>query len=45
MFHFYVKKTTDGGVGFINVMQFSTIYRIVTKEKGNLYKEMQIFNK
>ncbi len=45
MYRFYVKKNTDGGEGYINVMQFSTIWRLVTKERGNLYKEMQIFNK
>ena len=36
---------SDNGVAFINVMQFSTILRIATAEKGNLFKEMQMFNK
>jgi len=27
------------------VMQFSMIWRLVTGEKGNLYKEMQMFNR
>lgn len=30
---------------YINVMQFSTIFRLVTGEKGNLFKEMQTYNK
>eukprot|EP01035_Chromulina_nebulosa_P017325 gene17325-22867_t len=40
---FFVKKTADGE--YINVMQFSTIWRMVTGERGNLFKEMQMFNK
>jgi hypothetical protein len=30
---------------FITVMTFSTIWRLVTGRKGNLFKEMEIFNK
>jgi len=29
----------------LNVMQFSTIWRLLTGDKGNLFKEMQIFHK
>jgi len=31
--------------GTINAMQFSTIWRLITEEKGNLFKEMQMFKK
>lgn len=31
--------------GFINAMQFSNIWRLITEEKGNLFKEMQMFKK
>ena len=35
----------DGrNVGYINVMQFSSIWRIATGVKGNLFNEMKIFN-
>jgi len=44
VFSFYV-KTSDGGEKFINVMNFCTIWRMVTAEKGNLMVEMQMFNK
>lgn len=43
-FKFYAKRTEDGLV-FINVMLFSTIWRMITGERGNLFKEMQMFNK
>ena len=37
----------DPGVhdGFINAMQFSNIWRLITEEKGNLFKEMQMFKR
>ena len=41
LFDFFVRA----GESSINVMKFSTIYRVVTGEKGNLYKEMQLFTK
>lgn len=44
-FGFYVKKAGDTGEAYINVMQFSAIWRVVTEEKGNLFKEMKMFNK
>lgn len=31
--------------GFINAMQFSNIWRLITEEKGNLFKEMQMFKR
>ena len=34
-----------GGGGFINAMQFSSIWRLITEEKGNLFKEMQMFKR
>jgi hypothetical protein len=37
-------KTADDGNNYINVMQFSTIWRLATGVKGNLFKEMKIFN-
>jgi hypothetical protein len=40
----YAKDIGDGNY-YINVMLFSTIWRMVTGERGNLYKEMQMFNK
>lgn len=44
VFSFYI-KVTDQGEKFINVMNFCTIWRMVTGEKGNLMVEMQMFNK
>lgn len=38
-------KVTDEGRKYINVMQFSTVWRLVTGEKGNLFQEMQMFNR
>lgn len=38
-------KVTDEGRQYINVMQFSTIWRLVTGDKGNLFQEMQMFNR
>lgn len=46
VFASYAKHTEDeSAIGYINVMQFSTIWRLATGVKGNLFKEMQIFNK
>ena len=45
IFNFYKKKNQEGGADFINVMNFCTIWRMVTGEKGNLMKEMQVFNR
>ena len=36
------EKDTQGG--YINVMQFSSIWRAATQVKGNLFLEMKIFN-
>jgi hypothetical protein len=44
VFGFYKKKNEDGGEDFINVMNFCTIWRMITGNKGNLMLEMQIFN-
>jgi hypothetical protein len=45
VFNAYAKHSDeDDGVGYINVMQFSTIWRLATGVKGNLFKEMKIFN-
>jgi hypothetical protein len=44
VFSFYI-KVSDTGERFINVMNFCTIWRMVTGEKGNLMVEMQMFNK
>ena len=32
-------------MGFINAMQFSSIWRLITGEKGNLFKEMQMYKR
>lgn len=45
VFSFYIKINPDSGERFINVMNFCTIWRMVTGEKGNLLQEMQVFNK
>ena len=44
IFNFYKKQNDEGGEDFINVMNFCTIWRMVTGEKGNLMREMQVFN-
>ena len=41
LFRFFVKADIEQ----INVMQFCTIWRLVTGEKGNLHKEMQMFHR
>ena len=30
---------------YLNVMQFSNLFRVVTGQKGNLFNEMKMFNK
>jgi len=45
IFGFYKKKDESGGDDFVSVMNFCTIWRMVTGEKGNLMREMQVFNK
>ena len=45
IFNFYKKKDESGGADFVSVMNFCTIWRMVTGEKGNLMREMQVFNK
>jgi hypothetical protein len=37
-------KEGPDGKGYINVMQFSSIFRKSTCMKGNLFKEMKVFN-
>jgi hypothetical protein len=34
-----------GSKGMLNAIQLSTIWRLVTGEKGNLFKEMKLFQK
>eukprot|EP00602_Paraphysomonas_sp_CaronLab_P002567 CAMPEP_0185019052 /NCGR_PEP_ID=MMETSP1103-20130426/1667_1 /TAXON_ID=36769 /ORGANISM="Paraphysomonas bandaiensis, Strain Caron Lab Isolate" /LENGTH=968 /DNA_ID=CAMNT_0027549131 /DNA_START=36 /DNA_END=2942 /DNA_ORIENTATION=- len=43
-FHSYARRV-DGNEPSLNPMQFSTIFRLITGEKGNLFKEMQMFQK
>jgi hypothetical protein len=43
VFGFYKKKNEEGGEDYLNVMNFCTIWRMVTGNKGNLMEEMQIF--
>lgn len=47
VFSMYGTKASEDGEqpGFINAMQFSNIWRLITEEKGNLFKEMQNFKK
>ncbi len=44
IFRFYKRRNQEGGADFINVMNFCTIWRMVTGDKGNLMREMQVFN-
>lgn len=43
-FHSYARRVDDNEPS-LNPMQFSTIWRLITGEKGNLFKEMQMFQK
>eukprot|EP00602_Paraphysomonas_sp_CaronLab_P006782 CAMPEP_0185017452 /NCGR_PEP_ID=MMETSP1103-20130426/406_1 /TAXON_ID=36769 /ORGANISM="Paraphysomonas bandaiensis, Strain Caron Lab Isolate" /LENGTH=972 /DNA_ID=CAMNT_0027546873 /DNA_START=174 /DNA_END=3092 /DNA_ORIENTATION=+ len=43
-FHSYARRVDDNEPS-LNPMQFSTIFRLITGEKGNLFKEMQMFQK
>lgn len=43
-FHSYARRV-DNNEPSLNPMQFSTIWRLITGEKGNLFKEMQMFQK
>jgi hypothetical protein len=43
-FDSYARKVDDNEAS-LNPMQFSTILRLITGEKGNLFKEMQMFQK
>lgn len=44
VFHSYAKDVGTAGHPTLNVMQFSTIWRMITGERGNLFQEMKIFN-
>jgi hypothetical protein len=43
-FHSYARRV-DGREPSLNPMQFSTIWRLITGERGNLFKEMSMFQK
>jgi hypothetical protein len=43
-FNSYARRVDDRPPS-LNPMQFSTIWRMITGEKGNLFKEMQMFQK
>lgn len=46
LFEAYSTLTSDpASKGLMNVMQFSTIWRLLSGDKRNLFKEMQMFNK
>ncbi len=50
VFNSYAKSLSDAegaqlGIPFLNPMQFVAILRLVTGQKSNLYKEMQMFKK
>ena len=40
----YAKLTEPNTYKTLNVMQFSTIWRLITGVRGNLFQEMKIFN-
>jgi hypothetical protein len=42
---FYSYARQSNGVFTLNPMMFSTIWRLITGEKGNLFKEMSTFQK
>lgn len=44
VFEFFSKLDESTGERFISVMSFCTIYRMVSKEKGNLMAQMKIYN-
>ena len=44
VFDFFCKEDESTGDKFISVMSFCTIYRMVSKEKGNLMAQMKIYN-
>lgn len=44
VFHSYAKVSSTATHPTLNVMQFSTIWRLITGERGNLFQEMKIFN-
>ena len=44
VFDFFSKQDETTGERFISVMSFCTIYRMVSKEKGNLMAQMKIYN-
>ena len=44
VFDFFSKEDETTGDRFISVMSFCTIYRMVSKEKGNLMAQMKIYN-
>lgn len=44
VFHAYAKESGTADYPTLNVMQFSTIWRLITGERGNLFQEMKIFN-
>ncbi len=45
VFEAYARKEENGKPAALNPMQFSTIWRLLSGDKGNLFKEMQMFNK
>lgn len=44
LFFSYARQGSNG-VFTLNPMMFSTIWRLITGEKGNLFREMQTFQK
>ena len=44
IFNSYAKESGTVDYPTLNVMQFSTIWRLITGERGNLFQEMKIFN-
>jgi hypothetical protein len=44
VFSSYAKESGTAAYPTLNVMQFSTIWRLITGERGNLFQEMKIFN-
>ncbi len=44
VFYAYAKNTASLAYPTINAIQFSSIWRLITANRGNLFQEMKIFN-
>jgi Ca2+-binding EF-hand superfamily protein len=44
VFHAYAKTSANMEYPTINAIQFSSLWRLITGNRGNLFQEMKIFN-